>query len=70
MTRPSNDVDVRRFCGLVQYMAHFLPELSMTLEPLRKPTRENIELVWSPECEQSFQEVEQKTYLRTNTDVL
>ena len=32
----------------------------MTLEPLRKHTRKNTDFVWSPEWEQSFQEVKQK----------
>ena len=32
----------------------------MTLESLRKHIRKNTEFVWSPECEQSFQEVKQK----------
>lgn len=60
MTQPGDDAGVRRFCGMVQYMARFLPGLSMTLEPLRKLNRKNTEFVWSPDCEQSFQEVKQK----------
>ena len=35
--------EVRRFCGLVQYMARFLPDLANTLEPIRKLTRKDVE---------------------------
>ena len=38
----------------------FYSGLSMTLEPLRIHTRKNTEFVWSPDWEQSFQEVKQK----------
>lgn len=50
MTSPTDEAGVRRFCGMVQYMARFLPGLSNTLEPIRKLTRKD-------SCENCFQEV-------------
>lgn len=35
MEAPENVTDVKRFCGIVQYMAKFLPDLSTMLEPIR-----------------------------------
>lgn len=54
MTSPTDEAG---FCGMVQYMAQFLPGLWTTLEPIRKLTRK--EFIWSAECEKIFQEVTQ-----------
>lgn len=43
MKRPTDITEVRRFCGLVQYMSRFVPNLANTLEPIRNLTRNNIE---------------------------
>ena len=34
MDSPKDVGEVRRFCGLVQYTARFLPDLATTLEPV------------------------------------
>lgn len=38
MSQPTDVTGVRRFCGMVQYMARFIPSLSTTLEPLEQLT--------------------------------
>lgn len=51
-------VDSVEWCNI--WLVFFYSGLFMTLESLRKHIRKNTEFVWSPECEQSFQEVKQK----------
>ncbi|KAL3887489.1 hypothetical protein ACJMK2_027430 [Sinanodonta woodiana] len=41
MNAPADVTEIKRFCGLVQYIAKFVPNLSETLEPLRNLTRKN-----------------------------
>ena len=55
MDSPKDISAVRRFCGLVQYMARFLPDLATTLEPIRKLTRKDAEWHWTEDCTYSFQ---------------
>lgn len=57
MTKPTDEADVRRLCGMVQYMARFMPKLSTTLEPIRKLTQKDTQYVWSDEFGRNFQEV-------------
>ena len=54
MPRPDGVTGVRRFCGLVQYMARFLPHMAETLQALRSLTRKATKWYWSQECEKSF----------------
>lgn len=67
MSSPTDAAGVKRFCGMVQYMARFLPGLSMMLEPMRALTRNDTDFNWSLECEQAFQAVKEKL---TSTPVL
>lgn len=67
MKRPTDVTEVRRFCGLVQYMARFLPDLANTLEPIRKLTKNDVEWNWSSECEDAWNSV--KTQI-TNAPIL
>ena len=57
MKRPTDITEVRRFCGLVQYMSRFVPDLADTLEPIRNLTRNNIEWNWTNECEAAWNSV-------------
>ena len=60
MPAPTNVTEVRRFCGLIQYMAKFLPDLATTLEPIRQLTHKDAEWKWSKECEASFDKLKQQ----------
>jgi len=44
-------------CGMVQYLARFLPNLAQMLEPLRYLTQKDVAWNWSPECENAVQVV-------------
>ena len=67
MPAPSDAGGVRRLCGMVQYLARFLPNLSSDLDPMRALTRKDCEWNWSPECEAAFEKIKTKL---TETPVL
>ena len=54
MDRPTNAQQVRRFCGMIQYLAKFLSNLSDISHPLRELTKKNVVFEWNNECEQAF----------------
>ena len=60
MPTPTDIQGVKRLCGMVQYMARFLPHLSTDLEPIRALTRKDAEWHWSPACQAAFETVKQK----------
>ena len=60
MPAPVDSPGVRRFCGMVQYMARFVPNLAHDLNPLRALTQKNVPFVWSSECEEAFRTVKKK----------
>ena len=47
MPSPPYASGVKQFCGMVQYLARFLPNLANDLEPVRKLTRKGEEWNWS-----------------------
>ncbi|KAK3738935.1 hypothetical protein RRG08_006502 [Elysia crispata] len=57
MQTPKDVHDVRRFCGMVQYLAKFLDKLSDRLQPLRELTKKDTQFSWSSECETAFNEI-------------
>ncbi|KAL3892079.1 hypothetical protein ACJMK2_004316 [Sinanodonta woodiana] len=67
MNAPADVTEIKRFCGLVQYMAKFVPNLSETFEPLRNLTRKNTPWKWTKQCTEAFERVKQ---LLKQTDVL
>ena len=54
---PHNLKTVRGFCGMVNYLSRFLPDLSTLLKPIRRLTRKNVRFLWSEECQKSFEEI-------------
>jgi hypothetical protein len=54
MPRPTDVSGVKRLCGMVQYMARFLPDLAGTLEPIRTLTRKDTPFIWSAQCDKAF----------------
>lgn len=57
MPVPNDAQGVKRFCGMVQYMARFLPDLSIILRPLRELTKQGAEWKWSEECAHAFETI-------------
>lgn len=54
MERPNNKDEVRRFLGMVTYLAKFVPQLSALSAPLRSLLEQKNEWIWSHDQEQSF----------------
>ncbi|XP_061887621.1 uncharacterized protein K02A2.6-like isoform X2 [Entelurus aequoreus] len=54
MERPTNKDEVRRFLGMVTYLAKFVPQLSTQSAPLRSLLEQKNEWIWSHEQEQCF----------------
>ena len=52
---PNNVARVRGFCGAVNYLSRFLPELSTLLLPIRKLTRKDSKCEWTEECQENFE---------------
>ena len=42
MTKPEDITGIKRLCGLVEYMGRFMPDLTDTLEPIRRLTRRGV----------------------------
>lgn len=57
---PENVSAAKRFCGIVQYMAKFLPDLSDLIEPIRALTRKGVTWKWSAECYDAFNTIKVK----------
>ena len=57
MPTPDSVSAVRRFCGFVNYLAKFLPNLSDVLEPLRHLTRQDVTWQWNHEHQAAFEQV-------------
>jgi hypothetical protein len=53
--RPRNFNDVQRFLGLVQYLAHFLPDISAYTSPLAGMMLNGTSFSWRPLHEKCFQ---------------
>jgi hypothetical protein len=77
MPTPTDVAGVKRLCGMMQYMAKFLPDLANEMEPIRKLTRKEIPWNWSNERELAFQNVKKRlteapilAYFDTNKEVV
>jgi len=46
--RPCNFKDIQRFLGLVQYLAHFLPDITLYTGPLVSMTMNGTPFYWKP----------------------
>ncbi|XP_060077660.1 uncharacterized protein K02A2.6-like [Ylistrum balloti] len=57
MPAPTDKEGVRRFLGLVQYLAKFLPDLSSIDAPLRTLLKSDVEFAWQHEQQESYKEL-------------
>lgn len=57
MPRPQDLSDLRRFLGMVQYLAKFVPKLSDITEPLRKLTQKDVPWCWNSIIDEAFETV-------------
>ena len=57
---PKDIHEIRRFCGMVQYLAKFLDNISHSLEPLHAMTKKNSAFNWNEKCDKAFKDTKQK----------
>jgi hypothetical protein len=57
MKPPKNIKGVRQFCGAVNYLSRFLPDLTDLLSPIRKLSRKNSKQKWDQQCQKNFQTI-------------
>lgn len=57
MPAPTDVAGVRRFLGMVQYLAKFMPKLSEMTKPLRELTQKEVVFAWQGAQEKAFQMV-------------
>jgi hypothetical protein len=62
---PSNVDELRSFIGMVTYLARYIPNLSIIMEPLRKLTLAESEFVWKNKEATIFENL--KRSIRSNT---
>ena len=60
MPAPEDVHGVRQLCGMVQYLAKFVPELAETVAPIRLLTHKNTQWEWTTEHQTSFDMIKQK----------
>ena len=60
MPAPTDVHGVKRLCGMIQYLAKFLPNLAGELQPIRELTKKDAVWNWSDSCEKAFQQVKTK----------
>ena len=57
---PHTHQQCKSFCGVVNYLALFCPDLEMLLKPIITLTRKGIPYKWGKEQEEAFQEVKRR----------
>ena len=57
---PKDVHDVRRFCGMIQYLAKFVPDLAETAAPLRALTHKDAPWIWSTEQQTALDTLKKK----------
>ena len=60
MPSPTDIHGVKRFCGMVQYLARFMPNLAQSLEPLKRLTKKDVVWDWNSDCENALNEVKRR----------
>ncbi|KAL8567594.1 hypothetical protein ACOMHN_054407 [Nucella lapillus] len=60
MPPPTDVHGICRLCGMIQYLAKFVPNLASDLKPIRALTKKDAEWVWSPECDSALKTVKDK----------
>ena len=64
---PTDVASMKRFLGMVSFLARYIPNVSHILAPLRALTQARNAWAWSPACESAFDEVKR---LLTSAPVL
>ena len=59
MDKPQNAADCRSFCGMVNFLAMYLPRLQELLIPIYKLTRKKVTFEWTEECQKNFDHIKE-----------
>ena len=57
MAAPTNVDELRRYLGMVNYLAKFMPHMTDVIYPLRNLTKDNVTWKWSDSQQVAFQTV-------------
>ena len=57
---PKSVTEVRSFLGLAGYYRRFVKDFSMVAKPLTNLLKKNVPFSWSPQCQQSFEELKRR----------
>lgn len=60
MPPPTDVHGVRRLCGMIQYLAKFMPNLANDLGPIRALTQKGHEWNWTEKCDEVLKRVKEK----------
>lgn len=64
MRRPTGITKLRSFLSMIHYYDRFIPNLSSILKPLNTLLQKNTKIIWSTECEKSFQDAKKHLQIR------
>ncbi|XP_075504462.1 putative mitochondrial protein AtMg00860 [Primulina tabacum] len=56
---PNSVTEIRSFLGLAGYYRKFVQDFSSIVVPLTPLTKKNVKFVWGPECQESFDRLNQ-----------
>ena len=56
---PTNAREVREFLGIAGYYRRFVPGFSKVAGPLHNLTRQSMQIQWTPECQESFDQLKE-----------
>ena len=57
LSPPSNVKGCKSFCGIVNFLAIFCPELQLLLKPIYALTCKDTTFRWTSECNTNFEEI-------------
>ena len=57
---PTTAKEIKSFVGLAGYYRRFVQDFSKIAAPLTKLTRKGVKYVWSPECQEAFEELKRR----------
>jgi hypothetical protein len=67
--QPCNMSDIWSFLGLSGYYRRFIENFSKIAEPMTNLLKKTNEFEWTPECEQSFPNLEEEAYHHSCTSI-
>jgi hypothetical protein len=57
--QPKTVMQVRSFCGMVNYYSRFVPNLAAILRPIYNLLSQKAKFEWKPECEKAFKKIKE-----------